>query len=675
MSKFTYETGIGPDPGAIEKYLDSCDPEISGSHGHTTTFNTALKLFDKFNLDKGAALEWMQRYNQKCEPPWSERDLVKKVNDAWDTLDKPSVPAFHESVGVRAPVACSVTPQGLPPPMADGYKVLLETCFRPNESVSISEGKYQASDGRCVPGPGGTLSQERRLDKLTRHSVAKSYSGKDGLFIRINAMRPDGKADGDVVAFRHVLVESDHVSKEVQYGAYLESRLPIAAILDSGGDSVHAWVKLDAPNRQEWDRRARIVYDCFSSVGFDVDPQNKNPSRYSRCPGVERTLYNEDGSVRGTSRQELLAVNVGAKSWSEWETSHARGLSTVEVPALEPRTSADTSQDKASHAADAGNGTKKQEPDWLSRLNESVLTCSQLYGLKIPPRKAVLGDWFLQGDLGFIFAPRGLGKTWLALYMAHSVASGRACGPWRVNDCGRVLYMDGEMPLDAIRQRSESLGKVGDDLVFLSHQTLFDRFGATLNVANPKLQDAITTCVLDNGIETLFLDNLSTLARGVEENRGEDWELLQPWLLDLRRRKISVVWVHHAGRNPTTMRGHSKREDDVFWIIRLKAANTDGESVGAKFIAQFTKNRNMAEWPTPYEFSFEPNGQETLVTFKEASTYTLFRKSVEDGLDSATDIAEELDVSKQRVSALAKRGNKEGWMSIVKGRYVPKDGG
>ncbi len=41
--------------------------------------------------------------------------------------------------------------------------------------------------------------------------------------------------------------------------------------------------------------------------------------------------------------------------------------------------------------------------------------------------------------------------------------------------------------------------------------------------------------------------------------------MMLPWLLDLRRRKIAVVIVHHAGRSGE-MRGTSKREDNVFWI-------------------------------------------------------------------------------------------------------------
>ena len=85
----------------------------------------------------------------------------------------------------------------------------------------------------------------------------------------------------------------------------LRSYLPIAALIDSGGKSLHAIVKVDAPNRAEYDRR---VAQVLSRVPC-ADTQNKNPSRYSRLPGVAR----EEGL------QQLLAVNIGALDWASFE--------------------------------------------------------------------------------------------------------------------------------------------------------------------------------------------------------------------------------------------------------------------------------------------------------------------------------------------------------------------
>jgi hypothetical protein len=122
----------------------------------------------------------------------------------------------------------------------------------------------------------------------------------NGLFFRINPMSHGGASDAEVTSLRHALVEFDAdengrlISKEVQYALLLRSYLPIAALIDSGGKSLHAIVKVDAPNRAEYDRR---VVQVLSRVPC-ADTQNKNPSRYSRLPGVAR----EEGL------QQLLAV-------------------------------------------------------------------------------------------------------------------------------------------------------------------------------------------------------------------------------------------------------------------------------------------------------------------------------------------------------------------------------
>src|SRR5205807_6645617 len=67
---------------------------------------------------------------------------------------------------------------------------------------------------------------------------------------------------------------------------------------------------------------------------------------------------------------------------------------------------------------------REAEKSWLDALNESVVTSSALRDLQLTPRKKLLGDWFCEGDLGFLFAPRGVGKTWLALAIAQALSTG-----------------------------------------------------------------------------------------------------------------------------------------------------------------------------------------------------------------------------------------------------------
>lgn len=63
-------------------YLDQCDPAISGSGGHRTTFLTAQRLVRGFSLDEETAFRLMCDWNLRCEPPWSEYDLRRKIRQA-----------------------------------------------------------------------------------------------------------------------------------------------------------------------------------------------------------------------------------------------------------------------------------------------------------------------------------------------------------------------------------------------------------------------------------------------------------------------------------------------------------------------------------------------------------------------------------------------------------------
>jgi hypothetical protein len=64
------------------RYLDKCDIAIEGSHGHTTTFLVAQKLVRGFLLDENTAYSLLTEWNRRCKPPWSEKDLRRKVKEA-----------------------------------------------------------------------------------------------------------------------------------------------------------------------------------------------------------------------------------------------------------------------------------------------------------------------------------------------------------------------------------------------------------------------------------------------------------------------------------------------------------------------------------------------------------------------------------------------------------------
>lgn len=304
--------------------------------------------------------------------------------------------------------------------------------------------------------------------------------------------------------------------------------------------------------------------------------------------------------------------------------------------------------------------------EWLEHLTKAMCPSSGLAALTVPAREPIMGDWFKQGDLGFIFGVRGLGKTWLAMHMVRQIAEGGTVGVWKVHQPRRVLYVDGEMALDGIRTRDVALSTAPTDgMIYLQHEALFHLTGKVLNLTNPTVQAALLEHCQRDKIEVLILDNLSCLFSGIKENDADAWEQVLPWLLNLRRNRIAVIFIAHAGRNGF-MRGTSRREDAAFWIIQLTEAKDAGEiQNGARFVARFVKNRNVAEADCPpMEWHFNLPKGETLakVSWKKMSTAQVFRQWIEGGLTSATDIADEMGISKGQVSKLAQRAIAEGWL-------------
>ena len=172
-------------------------------------------------------------------------------------------------------------------------------------------------DGRWVPSSGG--SWKRRAGRLRDElagcggdigAVLGDWREEAGAWIRFNPLDGKGCGNANVTEYRYALVESDTLPVEKQQGMIEAMNLPCAAIVSSGGKSVHAIVRIDAGTDYDlYRRRVEKLYRFCREHGFEPDTQNKNPSRLSRMPGA----------TRGGRRQALLAVNTGAESWSAWE--------------------------------------------------------------------------------------------------------------------------------------------------------------------------------------------------------------------------------------------------------------------------------------------------------------------------------------------------------------------
>ncbi len=108
-------------------YLAKLPPAISGQGGHPATYTAATSLVHGFGLDPELALALLlDHYNPRCEPPWSEKELRHKVEDAaskphsrphgWLRDQEREPPAEDSSIDISALVgqAADVTKPTLP---------------------------------------------------------------------------------------------------------------------------------------------------------------------------------------------------------------------------------------------------------------------------------------------------------------------------------------------------------------------------------------------------------------------------------------------------------------------------------------------------------------------------------------------------------------------------------
>ena len=188
----------------------------------------------------------------------------------------------------------------------------IETMYQPDEPVNfVVNSEFQEKRGKWTPIGNGAVRKAKDIIKDLKKYKDLEYAfgtinTEAGAWIRHNPST--GSRDENVVRFDHVLVESDSLSIEEQKKLLINLKLPITALIESGGKSVHALVKVQAKDAQEYDQRAKFLFDYLAKHSFVVDNANKNPARLSRLPGA----------MRKGNCQTLLATNIGCSSWEEW---------------------------------------------------------------------------------------------------------------------------------------------------------------------------------------------------------------------------------------------------------------------------------------------------------------------------------------------------------------------
>jgi putative DNA primase/helicase len=223
------------------------------------------------------------------------------------------------------------------------------------------------------------------------------------------------------------------------------------------------------------------------------------------------------------------------------------------------------------------------------------MTMRELLESTILERRTILAPILTDGALMMMYADRGTGKTYVAMSMSYAIATGSNVLGWTCAEPMPVLYVDGEMPMASLQVRLRGIAQGAPDAKMPED----DYFRILAADSHP---DGIPDLATPAGQQTIednlgparvvILDNLSTLS-GARENEGDDWLPIQRFLLQLRRKGIAVILVHHAGRNGTA-RGTSRREDTLDTIIRLKRPDDYEPDQGARFIISFEKARGFS---------------------------------------------------------------------------------
>jgi Homeodomain-like domain len=175
-----------------------------------------------------------------------------------------------------------------------------------------------------------------------------------------------------------------------------------------------------------------------------------------------------------------------------------------------------------------------------------------------------------------------------------------------------------------------------------------------VNLADPKVQAELAPHL--DGVELLILDNLSSLTAVIRDNDADSWNPIQAWLLRLRRRGISVLIVHHAGKGGE-QRGTSRREDVLDTSISLRRPSDYVPTEGARFEVHLEKARGVHGEPAkPFEAKLEERGSTAVWTMRDIDDANLarVRALLEDGL-SVRDIADETGIPKSTVQRLKKK--------------------
>lgn len=178
-----------------------------------------------------------------------------------------------------SPVRITGTPQ-------EDMILLLSSLFRPSVLIFIGDRCEPGIIGMTIRTAGQWITYFQNGGKAGPYIIPNPMSGKEGL---TKDGKPSFRCDNTVQAYLCCVGEFDDIAREDQLRFWSGAKLPIFALIDSGGKSIHAWLdvqklaKVETP--EEWATVIKSRLYDKNLIPMGVDPACSNPSRLSRLPG------------------------------------------------------------------------------------------------------------------------------------------------------------------------------------------------------------------------------------------------------------------------------------------------------------------------------------------------------------------------------------------------------
>nr|DAR96567.1 MAG TPA: Regulatory protein repA [Caudoviricetes sp.]DAY14317.1 MAG TPA: Regulatory protein repA [Caudoviricetes sp.] len=327
-------------------------------------------------------------------------------------------------------------------------------------------------------------------------AVLGDYHQEAGAWIRFNPLDGKGAKNENVTEFRYALVESDSMSVEKQNAIYKELELPIVALVYSGNKSLHAIVKVDASNYDEYRKRVDYLYKICQKNGISVDTQNRNPSRLSRMPGFERN----------GQKQFLVDTNIGKRNWEEWY----QYIEDLNDDLPDPEGFGDSWDNL---------------PELAPELIQGVLR---------------------QGHKMLIAGPSKAGKSFSLIEMSIAIAEGQKWLEWNCTQ-GKVLYVNLELDrascLHRFRDVYEAMGLQPNNLQNID---IWNLRGKT--VPMDKLAPKLIRRSLKKNYITVIIDPIYKVLTGDENSADQMAHFTNQFDKVATELGCSVIYCHHHSK-------------------------------------------------------------------------------------------------------------------------------